>query len=101
MLANASSSRIGTLCGHFANFSFTRFDGAVLEYGDVHVGPGLGGRGRRFGVELGGLALGGGGDGGGEDGVGSLRTKSNLGSAAWGLTWFLVYTIVYTKNRVG
>jgi predicted dehydrogenase len=39
-------------------FSFTRLDGAVLEYGGVHVGPGLGGRGGRFGVGRGGgLAL--------------------------------------------
>ena len=43
ILATASSSRVGTLCGHFANFSFTRLDGAVLEYGGVHVGLGIAG----------------------------------------------------------
>lgn len=67
MLATASSSRVGTLCGHFANFLFTRLDGAVLEYG-------------RFGVGLGGgLARVVVGDGGGEDGAGLDRAVDEEG----------------------
>jgi hypothetical protein len=46
ILASASSSRVGVLCGHFANFSVSRLDGAVLEYAGVHVGLGLGERGQ-------------------------------------------------------
>jgi len=53
----------------------------VLEYGGVHVGPGLGGRGGRFGVGLGGgLALVVVGDGGGEDGVGVDRAVDEEGA---------------------
>ena len=51
------------------------------EHGGVHVGPGLGGRGGRFGVRLvGGHELAVVGDGGGEDGVGVDRAVDEEGA---------------------